>query len=456
MIKLKKQFSEDYTKIYLIFDEKLSDLLINAAFDSVEDAREYAKKEIGEMTEYKIKPIKLYHNRNKSFSNKIHKFSDDKLLFVEYEDEDGDTTHQVMKKFSTDNDELIKEAKAKLNELKSKLNGEVPEFYKNAPDAWEDMKGQLKKKVDNYEVLIRLLSKFKVGDHIRFKEKDTFKLPSNSGKIESFNIGNIPSITVKLDRNGNSISSMTHKTIHDLGTIREFSTTCSKSRKFSDDKMLFVEYEDEDGDVTHQVMKKSELDEVKDEARINRASGAKIKILTEEIYDETNPKHKKYKNHPVTETKEFANSESDREVVPQYIADEVDKNGVIVKYKNRWRIVSKKQKPYEFWDATYNTKEDAEKALDAYHANKGFSNNDLDKVKSLIDKSKDKSLCCVYPSPRIRTDKDKLTVYIFPWNEPNDEKVDEWTGNGYRSGYLNFNEIKSLVEDHKADISIKY
>jgi len=149
--------------------------------------------------------------------------------------------------------------------------------------------------------------------------------------------------------------------------IKDHEKKFSKLRRFSDDKMLFVEYVDEDGDTTHQVMKKSEFDQVKDEAKINRASGAKLKILTEESYDENNPKHKKYKDHPVTETKEFS---EDREVVPDYIAKEVDENGVIVKYKDSWRIVSKKQKPYEFWDAHYDTKEDAEDALAAYHANK--------------------------------------------------------------------------------------
>lgn len=61
---------------------------------------------------------------------------------------------------------------------------------------------------------------------------------------------------------------------------------------------------------------------------------------------------------------------SEREQVPQYIADEVDAGGVVVKYKGDWRIVSKKSTPYEFWDAKYKTKREAEDALEAYHANK--------------------------------------------------------------------------------------
>lgn len=59
---------------------------------------------------------------------------------------------------------------------------------------------------------------------------------------------------------------------------------------------------------------------------------------------------------------------SDHEKVPQYIAEKIDKDGVVVEYEGKWRIVSKKQKPYEFWDAKYDTKKDAEDALAAYHA----------------------------------------------------------------------------------------
>ena len=65
-----------------------------------------------------------------------------------------------------------------------------------------------------------------------------------------------------------------------------------------------------------------------------------------------------------------------REVVPPDIAEEGKNSGVIQKDKDgNWRIISYKKanksgKP-EFWDAHYETKEDAEKALSAYHANRG-------------------------------------------------------------------------------------
>ena len=67
------------------------------------------------------------------------------------------------------------------------------------------------------------------------------------------------------------------------------------------------------------------------------------------------------------EAKQF----SDREKVPSDIAKEGKKSGVIQKdKKGYWRIISYKTNPPEFWDAHYDTKDDAEKALDAYHANK--------------------------------------------------------------------------------------
>lgn len=60
-----------------------------------------------------------------------------------------------------------------------------------------------------------------------------------------------------------------------------------------------------------------------------------------------------------------------REKVPSDIAEEGKKSGVIQKDKNgSWRIISYKTNPPEFWDAHYDSKEDAEKALSAYHANK--------------------------------------------------------------------------------------
>ena len=67
------------------------------------------------------------------------------------------------------------------------------------------------------------------------------------------------------------------------------------------------------------------------------------------------------------EAKQF----SDREKVPSDIAKKGRKLGVVQKDKKGvWRIISYKTNPPEFWNAHYDTKEDAEKALGAYHANK--------------------------------------------------------------------------------------
>lgn len=69
-------------------------------------------------------------------------------------------------------------------------------------------------------------------------------------------------------------------------------------------------------------------------------------------------------------------SKQDREVVPDDIAEEGKKSGVIQKDKNGdWRIISYKTKTNksgkpEFWDAKYESKEAAEKALGGYFANK--------------------------------------------------------------------------------------
>lgn len=60
-----------------------------------------------------------------------------------------------------------------------------------------------------------------------------------------------------------------------------------------------------------------------------------------------------------------------REKVPFDIAKKGKTSGVVQKDRNGdWRIISFKQSPPEFWDAHYDSKEDAEKALSAYHANK--------------------------------------------------------------------------------------
>lgn len=62
---------------------------------------------------------------------------------------------------------------------------------------------------------------------------------------------------------------------------------------------------------------------------------------------------------------------SGREKVPQDIAEKARKSGVVQKDSNGvWRIISLKTSPAEYWDAHYDTREDAEKALAAYHANK--------------------------------------------------------------------------------------
>lgn len=62
---------------------------------------------------------------------------------------------------------------------------------------------------------------------------------------------------------------------------------------------------------------------------------------------------------------------SGREKVPQAIEEKAKRSGVIQKDSSgTWRIISLKTSPAEYWDAHYDTKEDAEKALSAYHARK--------------------------------------------------------------------------------------
>lgn len=59
-----------------------------------------------------------------------------------------------------------------------------------------------------------------------------------------------------------------------------------------------------------------------------------------------------------------------REKVPEAILEKAKKEGVVQKdSKGQWRIVAIAKK--EFWNAVYDSKENAEKALAAYHANKG-------------------------------------------------------------------------------------
>lgn len=69
--------------------------------------------------------------------------------------------------------------------------------------------------------------------------------------------------------------------------------------------------------------------------------------------------------------KEFAAKKDDREIVPKDIAEKGRKEGVIQKDKNgKWRIISYKANPPRFWSSTYDTKEDASRALAAFHSRK--------------------------------------------------------------------------------------
>lgn len=62
---------------------------------------------------------------------------------------------------------------------------------------------------------------------------------------------------------------------------------------------------------------------------------------------------------------------SGRETVPADIAEKGRKEGVVQKDKNgNWRIISFKTNPPEFWNAKYDSRENAENALQAYHANR--------------------------------------------------------------------------------------
>lgn len=64
----------------------------------------------------------------------------------------------------------------------------------------------------------------------------------------------------------------------------------------------------------------------------------------------------------------------DREIVPKDIAEKGRKEGVIQKDKNgKWRIISYKTDPPTFWpnaNGGFDTKEEAEDQLAAYHSRK--------------------------------------------------------------------------------------
>jgi hypothetical protein len=62
---------------------------------------------------------------------------------------------------------------------------------------------------------------------------------------------------------------------------------------------------------------------------------------------------------------------NNHETVPQDIAEEGKKSGVVQKDKSgSWRIISYKTNPPTFWNAHYKSKESAEASLRAYQANK--------------------------------------------------------------------------------------
>lgn len=64
-------------------------------------------------------------------------------------------------------------------------------------------------------------------------------------------------------------------------------------------------------------------------------------------------------------------SEDNREIVSSSVAEEGKRSGVIQKKPNgKWGIISYKSDPPEWWDANYDSKKDAQSALNGYWANK--------------------------------------------------------------------------------------
>ena len=108
----------------------------------------------------------------------------------------------------------------------------------------------------------------------------------------------------------------------------------------------------------------------KTDAEIREAvKGTKVESKVSKILDKSEKEMKK------AAQKEY--SKQDREVVPADIVKKVkDGGGVIQKDHNGdWRIISMKTKTNksgkpEFWDAKYDSKESASKALGGYFANK--------------------------------------------------------------------------------------
>jgi hypothetical protein len=72
------------------------------------------------------------------------------------------------------------------------------------------------------------------------------------------------------------------------------------------------------------------------------------------------------------------------------VGEEKERDGVIKKVGDKWKILKKDRKHY--WDADYDTKKDAEDALKAYWANKHESRNltieqRIKRLESLVNKS---------------------------------------------------------------------
>lgn len=92
--------------------------------------------------------------------------------------------------------------------------------------------------------------------------------------------------------------------------------------------------------------------------------GTKAEKKVEKILDKSTKEMK--------EASEKSYSKQDREIVPDDIVKKVKEgDGVIQKDHNGdWRIVSMKTNPPTFWDAHYDSKASASKALGGYFANK--------------------------------------------------------------------------------------
>lgn len=69
--------------------------------------------------------------------------------------------------------------------------------------------------------------------------------------------------------------------------------------------------------------------------------------------------------------KNFSAHKEVREKVDKETAEKAKKDGVVQKKPNgKWGIISFKTNPPEWWTSETDTKEESEKMLSAYHANK--------------------------------------------------------------------------------------